>query len=151
MADIALIKQLREETDLPFDVINKALTDANGDIACARELLEENTSAMASKKSERLAKEGYIASYVHSTGKVASLVALSCETDFVARNEEFRALARDIAMQVVALRPTDVVELVAQQFIKDDTHTVGEIINQAIGKLGENIQVASFSIQIIGS
>ena len=150
MADATIVKELRDETGLSFDKINKALTDAGGDKEKARQLLASQAGAAASKKADREAKEGIIASYVHSNGKVGALITLACETDFVARNDEFKNLARDLAMHATAMRPTDSTDMLAQPFVKDPSLTVQDVINQAVQKLGENIQLRSFSISAIG-
>lgn len=150
MSDMDLIKELRDETGLSFGQISKALKEAGSDKAKALELLASQAGEAAAKKGDRDAKDGAIASYVHATGKVGALVSLACETDFVARNDSFKELARDLAMHVSAMRPTDTTEMLSQPFVKDPDLTVQELINQAIAKLGENIKLVSFSIQSIG-
>ena len=147
--DVNKVKALRDATGLSFGQINKALTEAGGDQAKAMDLLKAYGAQIAAKKSERQVHEGTISAYVHNTKKVGSLVELLCETDFVAKNSEFQQLAYDLAMHVAAMRPADVPELLAQPFIKDQEMTVQDLINQAIGKLGENIQVGQFSIFVI--
>ncbi len=99
------IKALREETGISVMQCKKALEEAGGDMEKARVILRKKGSDAASKKADRTLGAGTIAAYVHSTGEVAALVQLSCETDFVAKNQEFGALARDIAMHVAALAP----------------------------------------------
>jgi elongation factor Ts len=150
MADAALVKALRDETGLSFDKIKKALDEAGGDRDKALGVLRAQAGESAAKKSERLTGEGAVASYVHMTGKVGAMVTLLCETDFVARNEDFKALARDLAMHVTAMRPADAAELLAQQFVKDPGLTVQDAMNQAIQKLGENIKLGAFDLQVIG-
>lgn len=150
MSDAALVKELRDETGLSFDKIKKALDEADGDKAKALEVLAASAGAAAAKKSDRITGEGFIASYVHGTGKVGALVTLMCETDFVARNDDFKSLARDLAMHATAMRPADGAEMLAQPFVKDPSITVQDAINQAIQKLGENIQLRAFSVESIG-
>lgn len=150
MIDATTIKQLRDETGLSFDKIKKALDESGDDAAKALELLRAQAGAMAAKKAERQANDGAIGSYVHSTGRIGALVQLACETDFVARNEEFKTLARDLAMHATAMRPADAAEMLAQPFVKDPTITVQEVINQAVAKLGENIQLAGVCVLAIG-
>ena len=99
------IKELREETGAGLVDVKKALEEAGGDMDQAREILKKRGQAKAMKKSDRTTAEGYIGSYVHTNGKLAALAALRCETDFVARTDEFRALARDIAMHITAAAP----------------------------------------------
>ena len=151
MSDVAIIKELREETGLSFDKIKHALDQTGGDKAKAVEMLKSQAGEAASKKSERAIKDGAIGSYVHSTGRVGAIVQLGCETDFVARNEDFKSLARDLAMHATAMRPADAAEMLTQPFVKDPAITVQELINQAIAKLGENIQLAGVSVLVIGS
>jgi elongation factor Ts len=150
MSDVAIIKELRDETGLSFDKIKQALDQTGGDRDKAIELLKSQAGAAASKKAERQIKDGAIGSYVHSNGRVGAIIQLGCETDFVARNDDFKALARDLAMHATAMRPADAAEMLAQPFIKDPAITVQELINQAIAKLGENIQLAGLSVLAIG-
>lgn len=146
MSDMNLVKELREQTGLSFDKIKKALDDAGGDRQKALEALAAQAGDAAAKKSEREVKDGAIGSYVHSNGKIGAMVQLGCETDFVARNDEFKSLARDLAMHASAMRPTTPEEMLDQQFVKDPEMTVRDLINQSIAKLGENIQLAGVSV-----
>jgi elongation factor Ts len=148
------IKQLREETGLSFAQIKKALEEAGGDKEKARAVLSQYSAAQAEKKSEREVAAGAISSYVHSTGTAGVLLLLGCETDFVGKNEEFIALARDIAMHVCAMAPTSVdgedgagdeTALMKQAFIKNPDMTVEQRIQAAIQKFGENIKVIRFT------
>lgn len=138
------VKALREKTGAGMMDCKKALDDANGDMAKAEALVLERGVAKAEKKADRATAEGYVASYVHTTGKVAVLVELLCETDFVGRNDEFRALARDIALQVAAMNPADNSELLAQPSIKDGSVTIETLIKQLSGKIGEHITLGRF-------
>src|SRR5690606_9683707 len=113
------IKALREETGAGIMDVKKALEEADNNVEKAKEIIRERGMARADKKADRETKEGFIGSYIHTTGKVAALVSLLCETDFVARNEEFRTLAREIAMQVASMRPETVEELLDQEHIRD--------------------------------
>ena len=99
------LKELRDLTGISVMQCKKALEEAEGDMEKAKIILQKKSGEMAGKKSERALKAGTIGSYVHATGEVAALVVLSCETDFVAKNEEFPALAREIAMHVAAQNP----------------------------------------------
>lgn len=147
------IKELREETGLSFAQIKKALDSVNGDKEKAREVLSQYSAAQAEKKADREVTAGVIASYVHSNATIGSLLELACETDFVAKNEEFVELAKDLAMHVVAMAPTslanedgagDETALLKQTFIKGDGITVEGRIQSAIQKFGENIKVTKF-------
>ncbi|MFA6047756.1 MAG: translation elongation factor Ts [Parcubacteria group bacterium] len=139
------IKNLREKTGAGMVEIKKALEETGGDEAKTLEILRAHGQEKAQKKSDRVAGEGFIVSYVHPNGKVGSMVKLMCETDFVAMNDDFKNLARDIAMHVAAMNPEDAVALLAQPFVKNPEITVGELIIQNISKIGENIQVGEFS------
>lgn len=143
------IKELREETGLSFAQIKKALEQSGGDKDKAREILGALKEAQAEKKADRDVLITTVASYVHSTGNTGALVELACETDFVARNEEFKDLAKDIAMQVVAMSPVtlegeDDTALLKQVFIKDGELTVEGRIQAAIQKFGENVKITRF-------
>lgn len=146
MADTDKIKDLRERTGLSLGQIKKALDEAGGDESKALEVLKAQGLVTAAKKSSREVKEGVIDSYIHANKKLASVVELLCETDFVARNGDFQQLAHDLAMQVAASRPETADDLLAQPFVKDPALTVKELINQYIAKLGENIQVGRIEI-----
>lgn len=184
------IKNLREKTGAGVVDVKKALAEAGGDEAKAVEILRKRGQEKASKKSERTAQEGVIASYVHSNKKVGAMVKLCCETDFVARNSEFIELARDIAMHITAMNPkyinpedvpAEIIEkekeiwisqiesekkpreiaekilegkekkfrqeisLMSQPYIKDSEITIGQLIAEKIGKIGENIRISGFS------
>lgn len=144
------IKELREETGLSFAQIKKALDEAGGDKDKAREILSQYSAAQAEKKSDREVAAGVVSAYVHSTGTTGVLLELGCETDFVAKNEEFVALAKDIAMHVCAMAPVtvegeDETALLKQSFIKDPALTVEGRIQAAIQKFGENIKVVQFT------
>lgn len=138
------VKQLREKTGLSVIECKQALEEAQGDETKAMEILNSKSQEKAEKKSEREAGQGLIEPYVHNNGKVGVLLQLHCETDFVASNEEFKAVAHDLAMQVVAMNPENEEELLAQPFIKDQDKTVQEVIHGLVGKLGENIKLGKF-------
>lgn len=144
MADIDVVKKIREATGLSFGEISQALREAAGNESKALEILQARGVAIAKKKSSREIKEGVVESYIHSTKKVGVLLELGSETDFVARHPDFQNLAHDLAMQVAAMRPQTVEELLGQPFIKDSSRTVVDLINQHIAKLGENIRVGRF-------
>lgn len=185
---VGMVKTLRERTGAGVLDCKNALAETGGDYEAAIKLLREHGLAKVAKKAERVAEEGLIEAYVHTGGRIATLVELNCETDFVARTEEFRALAHDVAMQVAATNPKfldagampdevldgmraklkseveeDVpahvvdrviegrlrktltqVSLLQQPFIKDEGKTVGDLINNKIAKLGENIKIRRF-------
>jgi elongation factor Ts len=183
------VKALRERTGAGMMDCKHALVEAGGDLDKAVTILREKGVAAASKKSSRDAKEGVVHTYIHPGSRIATMVELNCETDFVARNDMFQSLARDIAMQVAATKPQAVgreqmpqglldeeseiyrnqaknegkpdhiidrivqgrIEkfyqencLLEQQFIRDTDKTVKDLITDAVGTLGENIQIRRF-------
>ncbi|MDP3958222.1 MAG: translation elongation factor Ts [bacterium] len=138
------IKELRDATGISVMQCKKALEEAGGDMEKAFELLKTQSAAIAAKKSDRALGAGTVAAYIHG-GDAGALVVLSSETDFVGRNEEFKKLAYDIAMHVVAARPKDNDELLAQPFIKDESVTVKELIERFVQKFGERIEVGAFT------
>lgn len=131
------VKALREETGAGMMDCKKALDESNGDMDQAREWVRQRGLAKAEKKADRETKEGYIASYVHANGKIAALVEILCETDFVARNEEFQTMARNVAMQVASMNPDSVEDLLNQEFIKNPDQTIEELVKGLSGKIGE--------------
>jgi elongation factor Ts len=138
------VKRLREETGAGMLDCKKALDAAEGDFEQAREIVRAQGLAKAEKKAGRETGEGYLAAYVHATNKVAALVEVLCETDFVARNEELQAMTKDVAMQVAAMKPADVDELMDQEFIKDPSTTIGEMVKGLSGRIGEKIIISRF-------
>jgi len=144
--DTNKIKELRELTGLSFGEIKKALDQANGDDAKAMEILNALGASMAEKKSARQVKEGLIVSYVHGTGKKGAMAEVLCETDFVARNEDFKTLAKDIVMHIISMKPVTVEELLDQEFVKDPSIKVRDLVNKIIAKTGENIQIGKFVV-----
>jgi len=138
------IKKLREETGAGVMDCKAALTEAKGDYKQAKIIVNQRGLARAEKKADRETHEGVVASYVHANQKVASLVEILCETDFVSMNEEFRNLAHDLAMQVTAMNPASVAELLKQDFIKDPSLSVETVIKQLSGKVGEKFLFKRF-------
>jgi len=145
MADLNLLKQLREETQASIADCRKALEESGGDYKKAQVWLQKRGAEIAEKKADRETAEGVVESYVHGNGKIGVIVALLCETDFVARTDEFKSLAHEIAMQISAMDPKNVDDLLKQEYIRDSKLTIEQLIKQTIGKLGENIQVREFS------
>lgn len=139
------VAKLRQITGAGMMDAKKALEEASGDFDKAKDLLQSKYVEKAEKKAERETREGCIGAYVHN-GKSASLVALACETDFVARNDEFKELAQNIALHVTALIAEDatIQDILDSNYIKDPSLTIAELIKGKIGVLGENIQITSF-------
>ena len=139
-----LIKQLRDKTSAGVADVRQALEDSKGDLKRAEELLRKKGFEKAAKKGDRVTNAGLIESYVHQ-GRVGALVEVRCETDFVARTDEFKTLTHEIAMQVASMNPKDNSALLKQEYIRDPSKTIADLIKEAIAKLGENITVGRFS------
>ncbi len=146
----AEVKKLREETGAGMMDCKKALDEAGGDYDQAMKLVEERGLAKAAKKADRETGQGYVASYTYSNGMMGSLVELLCETDFVARSEDFRALAGEIAMQVAAYAPETEADLLASEMIKQEGMSVETAIAALSGKVGEKVALGRFSRLMIG-
>lgn len=144
MTTAEAVKQLREKTGASMIECKKALEEAGGDEARAQEILNKKGAEIAQKKAERQTKSGLIKSYIHSNQKIGVLLQMDCETDFVARNENFQALASEICLQIAAASPQSNEELLKQPFVKNPEKTIQDLINESIGKLGENIKIGKF-------
>ncbi len=137
----------------------KALLEVEGEVAKAVQILRQRGLAQAAKKSNRTADQGVIESYIHAGGRIGAIVEVNCETDFVARTDEFKSLAHHLAMQVVAFSPQFISQeeipqgasinpqeacLLQQPFIKEPDKPVQDVITETINKVGENIRVSRF-------
>ena len=138
------IKALREETGVSIGKCKEALTEAGGDMDKARELLRDISAKTAAKKADRDLAAGIVQSYIHSNNTIGVLIKLSCETDYVARNEDFINLAGDIAMHIAAMGTETIEELVDQPFVKNPELTINKLVEDATLKIGERIEVAEF-------
>jgi elongation factor Ts len=190
MISIEQIKQLRDETELSISEVKKALEEAGGDLVKAKEILKALGKKMVGKKADREVNQGIIDTYLHSNNKTGVLLDIRCESDFVAKGPDFKALAHEICLQIVAMKPLFVSEnvipadildneikiytqqvleskkpeaiakqiiegklkkykdsvcLLSQVWVKDDTKTVKNLIEDAVGKVGENIEVKKFA------
>lgn len=142
--DINQVKQLRQETGISLGECRKALEQAGGDTERAKEILKEKGIESVNKKSERQTGAGIIETYVHPNKKVGVLLAMRCETDFVASNQDFQDLAHDIALHIAAIDSQDKESLLTEPFIKDESKTINDLIVEKIAKLGENITLDNF-------
>jgi elongation factor Ts len=138
---IELVKKIRNETGLGIMEIKKALEEAKGDEKKAKGILKEKGLKKAESKTERETHQGRVATYTHSTGKIGVMVELLCETDFVAKHEDFIDLTKDICLQIAAMNPKNVDELLKQEFIKDPSVTIEEKIKGLVVKFGENMKL----------
>jgi len=143
MVDIKQIKQLRQESGVSISECKKALEKTKGNIKKAKEILQKLGHNLAQKKAERKTGEGIIESYIHPGEKIGVLLDLRCESDFVARSEEFRKLAHELCLQIAAMNP-DEKSLFSQPWIRDETKTIKDLIDEYIAKIGENIIVKKF-------
>jgi len=139
------IKELRDKTGVSVSACKKALEETAGDMNKALDVLQRESAKSAEKKADRTLGAGVVEAYVHNNKKTGVLVELKSESDFVSGNEEFRTLAKDIAMHIVASSPLDVNELIDQPYIKNPSITIKELVNQAIQKFGEKIEISKFS------
>jgi len=144
MYDIKKLKQLREETGISFSLCKKALEESKNDIEASKKLLNKWGIAKAQDKSTRNTGAGIIFSYVHHNKKVASLIQLACETDFVSGNKEFQALGTELAMQAASVMAETNEEFLDQEYIRDASKKVSDLIKEAVLKFGENIKVVKF-------
>lgn len=143
MVDAQKIKTLREKTGISFAQCKEALEQVEGDLDKAMEILKEKGAAVAEKKADRELKAGTISAYIHQ-GTIGALVELQSETDFVSKNQDFKSLADDLAMQVAATDPADTEAFLASPFIKDPNSTVNDLIQTATQKFGERIVINRF-------
>ena len=157
---VTTIKELRARTGAGIMDCKRALEETAGDLGKAEDILVKQGIASAAKKATRSTEEGIVESYIHSGGRIGVLLEVNCETDFVARTDDFRELAHDLAMQVAAMAPSYVSSeevpdgedsdsaetvLMHQPFIKDPSKSIQDLVNEGIGKLGENIRVRRFT------
>jgi len=143
MISIDQIKRLRQETGVSISECKKALEGASGDHKKAKEILRKWGGKLAERKAERKTALGVIESYIHPNKRVGALIELHCETDFVAKSKDFKNLAHELCLQVAAMNPEEN-SLMLQPWIKDETKTIKELINEYISKLGENITIKKF-------
>mgnify|MGYP003559466108 FL=1 len=157
----AMIKELREATGAGVMDAKRALEEAAGDMAKAKGILREKGMAAAAKRSDRETSNGVVEAYIHAGGRIGVLLEVNCETDFVANTEDFRGLARSVAMQIAAMSPaviskedperekhegTDAeVCLLSQPFIRDSSRTIEALVQDAVAKTGENIRIRRFT------
>ncbi len=144
MVDLELLKKLRNETQAGIADCRKALEESNNDYKKALDLIRKNGLEKATKKSDRETSQGLVESYIHQNGRVGALVEVLCETDFVARTDIFKNLVHEICMQVAAMNPKDVTTLLKQEYIRDSSKTIENLIKETIAKLGENIVIKRF-------
>ena len=141
--DKETIQKLRDETGAGVMDCKKALEEADSDIEKAKEVIKEKGIILASKKSERKTGAGFLKAYIHND-RVGILMEIRAETDFAVKSDPFQKLAHELAMQIAAMDPEDVDELLEQPFVKNESKTVGETIKEVVAEVGENINVKNF-------
>ncbi len=154
------VKKLRDVTGAGMLDCKKALEQTGGELDKAKEILRQRGIAIAEKKATQETRQGLVEAYIHPDGRLGALVELNCQTDFVARTDDFRALAHELAMQVAATDPQHIAPeelpagsdgnpeelcLLTQPFIRDPSRTIQDLINDTIAKTGENIRVRRFA------
>ena len=145
------IKELREKTGAGVMDAKNALEETNGDIAKATEIIIAKGLAKAEKRAEREVNSGKVYCYTHNGGTAGAMVEVACETDFVAKTDEFNDLCKEIALQIVSMNPKDIDELLAMPYIRDASKTIEQLIKALVGKTGENIRVIRFARFKLGS
>jgi elongation factor Ts len=148
--DLSLLKKIRLETGASIADCRKALEENNNDEKKALEWIKKNALTKADKKSDRATSQGLIESYIHGGGKVGVLLEILCETDFVAKTDDFKNLAHEVSMQIAAMNPKDVPALLKGEYIRDSSQTMEQLVKAVIGKLGENITIKRFQRFAIG-
>lgn len=143
------IKKLREETGAGISDCRQALEEAKSNLEAAKKVLRQKGLNKAGSKSDLVTKAGLVDTYSHG-GRVGVLVELLCETDFVAKTEDFKNLAHELALQITSMRPQSVEDLLKQDYIRDPSQTIDDLVKSTVGKLGENIQVGRFERVAIG-
>ena len=139
------IKNLRELTGAGVMDAKKALEETSGDVAKAVEVIRAKGLAKAVNKADREVRSGKVYCYTHGGGTAAAMVEVACETDFVASNEEFTNLCKEIAMQIVSMMPETVEDLLAMPYVRDTSRTIDQLVKELIGKTGENIRIVRFA------
>lgn len=135
------IKELRTETGLGIHDVKKALEESGGDKAKALAALKEKGLSVVAKRSDRATSQGVVDVYTHG-GRIGAMVEVNCETDFVARNDDFKNFAHDLSLQVASMNPENVDELLKQEFFKDPSKTIQDYVTEMVAKTGENIKIS---------
>ncbi len=138
------IKALRAKTGLGIHDVKQALEHAEGDETKAVAWLKEKGISTVAKKADRATGQGLIETYIHG-GRIAAMVEVNCETDFVARNDDFKKFVKEIAMQVASMNPENVDELLKQDYFRDPSTTIEQLLNDTIAKIGENMKISRFA------
>lgn len=144
MLDLNKLKHLRNETGISFSLCKKALEETNHNIIKAKKLLTQWGAEKIKDKADRATTQGAIFSYVHHNKKVASLIEILCETDFVAKNRDFQTFGQELAMQIASMPSVDLQALLEQFYIRDPSKKISDLVKETVLKLGENIKIKRF-------
>ena len=145
MVSIESIKELRNITGVSIGECKKALEKSNGDIKKAEEFLKEVGKKIVQKRMDKETAAGIIDAYIHTGSNIGVLVELNCESDFVARSEDFQKLAHELCLQIAVGSSDDDDPILERKWIKDESKTIQDLINESIGKFGENISIKRFT------
>ncbi len=143
--DINIIKKLRDETGAGIMDVKNALIVANGDEKIAKEELHKKGLAKAEKRSEREANEGLVYSYIHNGSKIGAMVMLTCETDFVAKTEDFTKVAKEICLQISSEDYSDLEALLNSPYIRDESKKISDLVSEISGRTGEKVELKKFA------
>ncbi|AHB40447.1 TPA: translation elongation factor Ts [candidate division WWE3 bacterium] len=144
------IKNLREETGAGVLEVKQALENSSGDYANAKEELMKKVGSKAAKKSDRITKDGLIFAYLHAGGRVGTLIYMACETDFVAKTEDFHKLCKEVAMQAATGDYNSVEDLLSDEYIRDPSKKISDLLNETTAKVGEKIELKKFVKYSVG-
>ncbi|KKS31092.1 MAG: Elongation factor Ts [candidate division WWE3 bacterium GW2011_GWF1_42_14] len=144
------IKNLREETGAGVLEVKQALENSSGDYKKAKEELMKKVGSKAAKKSDRVTKDGLIFAYLHAGGRVGTMIYMACETDFVAKTDDFQKLCKEIAMQVATGDYESVKDLLNDEYIRDPSKKISDLLNETIAKVGEKIELKKFVKYSVG-
>lgn len=139
------IKSLREQTGAGVMDVKRALEESNGDVSKAKEWIVRKGIAKADKKSKKDTGSEHVFSYVHHNGRVGALLKLACETDFVTKTDDFQKLGKELVMQVASMNPDKIDKFMSQEYLREPSKTIEDLVKEASGKLGENIRIVEFS------
>lgn len=144
------VKKLRAQTGAPIMECRVALEKYEGDEKKAKEWLKAKGLEKAEKKSQRKVGAGLVEAYTHTDGKIGVLIEVLCETDFVARNQDFKNFAHELALQVASMNPKNIDELLSQPWIRDETKKISDLVKEKIAQFGENIKISRFERFALG-
>lgn len=146
MVDLQKLKTLRKKTEISLSLCRKALEESKNDLEKAEELLKKWGAEKIENKKTKKTSEGAIFCYVHHNKKIASMIELLCETDFVAKNESFQNLGKELALQLATSKAEKIEDFLEEEYIRDSTKKIKDLLNEAITKFGENIKIGRFLV-----